>query len=353
MSERKTLPFGDWPEADRTAWEAAFAAANLFDGRGPAAHWSLGSRTSVRSGYSRWLGYVRAVQPNVLDLPPADRANPNHIESYVEVLRAEVSPTTVWNYVKHLYDALRVMAPRRDWSWLKAVAANLELEIRPAAKRHRMVDADRLLDLGLRLMDGADLDGGALAGPIQYRDGLLIALLASRPIRRRTIALMRLDQHLVKIGKRYVLCFERTDVKNKRPVEFYLPERLTCYIDDYVGGVRPRFPGAGSHEGVWASAKGGPMHPEALNDAVKRRTAAAFGHGINLHLFRDCAATTLAVHDPSHVACAKDVLGHSDSRTTERHYNQARSLEASRSYNATLEALANDLTERRRRCNRR
>lgn len=95
------------------------------------------------------------------------------------------------------------------------------------------------------------------------------------------------------------------------------------------------------------------MHPEALNDAVKRRTEVAFGHGINLHLFRDCAATTLAMYDPSHVACAKDVLGHSDFRTIERHYNQARGLEASRSYNATLEALAKDLTERRRRCNRR
>lgn len=243
MSKRKTLPFGNWPGADRAAWEAAFAAGNLFDGRGPAAHWSSGSRTSVLNGYSRWLGYLSSVLPDLLDLPPADRANPNHIESYVQVLRVEVSPTTVWNYVKHLDDALRVMAPRRDWSWLKAVAANLELDIRPAAKRHRMVDADRHLDLRIRLMDGVDLDDGALAGPIQYRDGLLIALFASRPIRRRTLALMRLDQHLVKIGKRYVLCFEWMDIKNKRPVEFYLPERLTCYADDYVARVRSRFPG--------------------------------------------------------------------------------------------------------------
>jgi len=353
MSERKSLPFSDWPEVDRTAWEAAITAGNLFDGRGPAAHWSLGSRTSVRNGYSRWLGHLSSVLPNLLDLPPAERASPDHIESYVQRLCAEVSPTTVWNYVKHLYDALRVMAPRRDWSWLKAVVSNLGLDIRPAAKRHRVVDADRLLDLGIRLMDGADLDDGALTGPIQYRDGLLIALLASRPIRRRTLALMRLNQHLVKTGNRYVLCFEQTDVKNKRPIEFYLPECLTCYIDDYVTRVRPRFPGAGTHEGVWASAKGGPMHPEALNDAVKRHTQVAFGHGINLHLFRDCAATTLAVHDPSHVACAKDVLGHADPRTTDRNYNQARSLEASRSYNATLEALRKDLTKRRRRCNRR
>ena len=51
---------------------------------------------------------------------------------------------------------------------------------------------------------------------------------------------------------------------------------------------------------------------------------------INPHLFRDCAATTIAIEDPPHVRIASQLLGHRTFSTTEKYYNQARGLEASR-----------------------
>jgi integrase len=47
-------------------------------------------------------------------------------------------------------------------------------------------------------------------------------------------------------------------------------------------------------------------------------------------LFRDCAATTIALEDPFHVRIASRLLGHRTSSTTEKHYNQARNVEAAR-----------------------
>jgi hypothetical protein len=45
---------------------------------------------------------------------------------------------------------------------------------------------------------------------------------------------------------------------------------------------------------------------------------------------RRIIATSIPVFDPSNAAAASQVLGHLNERITERHYNQARGVEASR-----------------------
>ena len=72
---------------------------------------------------------------------------------------------------------------------------------------------------------------------------------------------------------------------------------------------------------------------------VTELTRAAFGRAVNPHLFRDCAATSLALEDPAHVRIAAQVLGHGAFSTTERHYNLARGQEAADSWHATLDGL--------------
>jgi hypothetical protein len=57
-------------------------------------------------------------------------------------------------------------------------------------------------------------------------------------------------------------------------------------------------------------------------------------------LFRDCAATSIAIDNPKHVGDASLVLGHAGHRMTEKHYNHARSLEASRRLARTLVRFA-------------
>jgi integrase len=76
----------------------------------------------------------------------------------------------------------------------------------------------------------------------------------------------------------------------------------------------------------------------ALYDIIQRRTKEAFGAPVNPHLFRDEAATTLAIHDPEHVRSAAPLLGHRHLSTTERYYQQAQSLEAHREYAKVISA---------------
>ncbi len=70
--------------------------------------------------------------------------------------------------------------------------------------------------------------------------------------------------------------------------------------------------------------------------AFTRITTELFGKPINPHLFRDCAATTLASHSLRGAMAAPGLLGHLSAKTTEKHYIHARQLEASRQINKLL-----------------
>ena len=75
--------------------------------------------------------------------------------------------------------------------------------------------------------------------------------------------------------------------------------------------------------------QGIPLTGNAIYNAVYRRTKEAFGEPVNLHLFRDGAATFWALKDPARVAAMSGLLGH-EPRMTERHYNQANGIRAGR-----------------------
>lgn len=341
----KVVRAARWPAADRAAWAAAFDEGDIFDGRGPAAHWSAGSRCSVASGYGRWIGYLQAVEPAALAAPPAERVTRERIRRYIDHLSAEITPAGVFNYAKHLYDAIRVMAAEQDWTWLKTLVWRLSDKVVHRPKRHRMVDPERLLRLARKLMRAAQSGALTLETAASYRDGLIIGFLTFHPIRRRNLAAMRIGQHLQQIGSGWFVVFGEHETKNHRPLEFRLADRLVPLLGDYLDRIRPLFPGADTHAGLWASVKGCPLQGQWIYARVCRLTQEAFGEPINLHLFRDIAATTIATRDPTRVGIARDLLGHSDLRSIDKHYNQACQIQAGRAYHQALLAERNDLAQ--------
>jgi integrase len=329
-----SLPFADWPAADRVAWQAATEAGDLFDGSGPAAGWAPSTRAGVCYDYGRWLMFLARHEPVTLDQPLALRPTPERIGAYLNHLATTVGSVSRHGYLRHLADALRVMAPGQDWTWLRRVVARLEAQRRPRPKPPRLIEAGRLVELGYALMqaaerrlDEAENDTTAL---LDYRDGLMIALLAARPLRRRNLAMITIGRQLIRVGDAWHLVFAADETKTGQPIEAVLPDRLVPYLVRYLGAVRPRFPGADRHAGLWAGLKGRAITGQAIYDAITQRTRAAFGRAINPHLFRDCAATTIAIKAPDQIGVARDLLGHASLVTTEQYYNQARSIDASR-----------------------
>jgi integrase len=142
----------------------------------------------------------------------------------------------------------------------------------------------------------------------------------------------------VRSGAAWTIVLSEAETKGGRPLEYPVPPKVGERIDEYLRRYRPVIYGSRSHQGVWASAKGCPMKGGAIYDAVCRRTQAAFGKPVWLHLFRSAAATFWSVESPEAVLGSKDLLGHQRFGTTDTHYIHARTIQAGRHYTKILEA---------------
>ncbi len=201
--------------------------------------------------------------------------------------------------------------------------------------------AHRTLELGIALMEGADdLRGaGHREREIQYRDGLIIAVLSLWPIRRRSLAALTLDRHLDIASDRIVLCLFPEDMKSKREESWPVPELLVPFFRHYLNDIRPRLLRRRNHDALWVGQHGTALNAGAIYALVARRTAAAFGTSMALHDFRRAAATFLAMDAPEKVGLTPGILQHTSPDTGNRYYNLSCSVSASRRHGETLSAL--------------
>lgn len=336
---RRGLAFADWPERDRIAWSSAIADGDMFDGRGPAAHWAKTTRDAAVAAYGRWLGFLAETDPSVLAAHPVDRLTQDWLLRYLDHLAQTAGTVGRHMFTAKLRDTIRVMFPGKVPQHLSRLVTRLESQCQPRSMAARVVATPRLTDLSKSLMKEAGGTAGEITDPIAYRDGLMIGLLALRPIRRRTFSLIRVGRHLQRVGDEWRMIFEDSETKSGRPFAATVPEWIVPFLERYLREVRPMFSGAVQHDGLWCSSKGGPLTDKAIYRIITDRTRAAFGQQVHPHLFRACAATTIAVLDPGRIGLAGDLLDHASLRTTQAHYIKARSIEASRLYAKALAEL--------------
>ena len=341
MRKLKHLPLAHWPAADHDALNVAYQPGDIFDeSRGVGAHHSEGWRRMIRTTYRRWLGFLTDHYSADLLKPPAERITPERVRTFVEHLSAEVRPTTVAMAVAHLYGAARLFDPAADWRWLSSLKARLASRSDPEDRFDRLVPPWQTLDLGIEMMDeAASLPSAGKQRELYYRDGLLIALISVWPIRRRSIAALSITRHLEFDAAGVNLLLYPEDTKSRRAESFRVPEELLPYLLHYLKEIRPRFLGRNAHDGLWASNKGCPLTAGGIYDIVRARITAKFGKPMGLHDFRRAAATFIATDAPEKIGLIPGTLQHISQDVGERHYNLARSVEASRRFAAHLSKL--------------
>jgi integrase/recombinase XerD len=333
---RMELPFADWPEEDRKRWSDAIrSGADPFDDCGPAAHLAESSRRALQGSYGRFLGFVSTERNDLLDCKPDVRVDPETIAEYVTWRRRTCGDKAIAIDLHHLRLALGYICPIMEWSWLLTLTKRLTTQAPRKHERRHQVTSEQLYALGIELMERAVTNSKEATHitkvhAFDYRDGLIIALLALIPLRRRTIAALRVGTHLVKSGALWSLDIPAKDNKSKRPLEYEISPDMSERIDRYLAQFRCRLPGAEVHKGLWASNKGQPMDDGTIYDMIRQRTREAFGFPVNLHRFRAAAGTLWSIHDPANVRGVKDLLGHASFDTTEGHYIMAQSHIAGR-----------------------
>ena len=346
---RRCLAVGEWPERDRTLWLAAVRPGGPLLQRGGRARRAASSNHAVEGGYGRFLAWLRHNGRLDVALSPAARITQDAVDGYLQVLAAVNSTATQLRRLEELHIAAKVMNPGADWQWIRDLAAQVRLHHQPTRdKRPRIVGVDDLEGLGLSLMQQAERGPNSpRRRALLHRDGLAIALLIARPLRRTNFAGLRLDDHLERQGGRWWLKVPRSETKNRSPINMPFPEDLVPHLETYLAVHRPVLLARPSRwsasrppdRALWVSDYGSAMGAQALYDLVEARTRRAFGRSLSPHLFRDCAATGIAIEDPAHVRIGSPLLGHRSHATLGRHYNQAGSVEAARQWHRTLARL--------------
>jgi hypothetical protein len=197
-----------------------------------------------------------------------------------------------------------------------------------------------------------------VAAARDFRDGLLIAVPASRPLRVKNLLMTELGNHLILGSGQITVQFKASEMKGKHACRTTWPKALREPLHRYLAEVRPILiaavgPGNVAHHlrpagaMLWIAQGGGPITAGGLQKPLKRHTMVRFGHSVNAHLFRDAVASTITNRDQAHASYAAQLLGHSTSRTTERNYFIADSGPALAQHHDLIAAIRRDHRKRR------
>ena len=345
-ANRRSLPLHDWPLCDQQAWAIAIANGDLLDGRGPAAHWAPQTKLTNIQNYGRWLGWLKWSGRLESSETSASRVTMLNVRAYNQHLAVLVVPYSRLSLLVGLKVTIAALAPDHSWRWLQDLCNKVQRRARPKFdKRPRMRPTGEIYAKSLRELHAIVSGQLDLHKAVAYRDTLLLALLAARPLRTRNASEIELGHHLIRIDDRWLLAFAGSEVKNRQPLEFFLPDDLGPWLDHYISDIRPMFPGALASRRLWLNQYGGHVGPRFIYYRVSNVTKRLLGVAINPHLLRDCAVSSLAMVSPEMARAGAALLGHRHFSTTERYYIQANELEASRRLNAILAEIKHDLEE--------
>jgi len=262
----------------------------------------------------------------------------------------DTSRTTRANQV----DALLVIARR----WVKAGSADVDnlkrfaSQLRPKHRgmtpknreRLRQFDVEGNLEALILLPQRVAArvrrsDRGRRESAYQMMMAVAVELLLRMPLRFGNYAKLEVEKNLRSNRSsrdRVVhLVIPAEDTKTNKPFEARLSKRSLALLDDYLANYRHRLtPKDGPY--LFPGRNGGQRARDAfsryLMDFIKEET----GLVMNAHLFRHLAAYIYLRENPDGIETVRQILGHSDSKVTLRHYAEIKDEFGARQYDALL-----------------
>lgn len=333
--QARSLPIAEWPAADRDAWIAACRPSQRLVRGGAGAHMKPITLSDLARRYGYFLDFLDRSGLFDRRRPAAGNVTPENVAGYLNELQTRVSSVTVYGSIYKLRRASELLDPHSEFFWLTEIEKDLALMMRPRSKADRFVLSEVLVENGLTLMAEADHSTTCsdLAKARQFRNGLMVAMLALHPIRLKNFAGLEIGRNFVNIEGRWWIILGAAETKEKRPDERRLDDMLAPMLEKYLSNYLDVLAQESESNALWlSSADGHPMTYSAVADAIKRTTSTAIGVGVSSHMFRTAAASSAAVHAGHNPYLASALLHHRDPRVTEEHYNRASSLSAAKKF---------------------
>lgn len=173
----------------------------------------------------------------------------------------------------------------------------------------------------------------------------MIALLAARAMRRRSVEAMDLDNQVRRIDGEWHVLLGGKDVKTNKEISYPVPPSLNAWIERYVTVERVELLAGKSCDAFWVNWGGKPLRAAGIEKRIRWCSAKKFGPegAFGPHRFRYGIATVAPVADPDAPANGAVVLGITHGTFAEA-YDRGNREVAARAYLKDLEA------ERARTC---
>ena len=333
--ERQILPVREWPEALRRAWEDVCRPSVRLKKGGSGSHLHRESLHDYASRLGRYLGFLKRTGRLDPTAPVASLVTPENVQAYIADFEAKINSVTAWNCIYKLRRAAQLLSPRTDFTWLIEIEKDLEAVQEPRSKLNRFVYTERLVKAGLTLIvEAENFTKARVKRARAIRNGLMLALLALNPSRRKNLASLEIGKTFKKIEGRWWICIAARATKMKRrPEERPVAIWLNPFIEIYLEEARPILLKLLQKEtnALWVSSDGH-MSPGRVYELIIQVTRETLGMAISPHLFRTADATTAAdaLSDMPYFASA--LLGHASPPITDQHYKWNSSLNVQSDY---------------------
>lgn len=151
------------------------------------------------------------------------------------------------------------------------------------------------------------------------QSAIAIEILQGAPIRIENLINLRLDQHIVRQGKRVRIVVPAAEVKNNQNLDFLLSEATSARIERYIADWRSQFLPR-SNPFLFPGRNGRPKDQSALRKQIEKTLWDHAAIKLTPHQFRHAAAKIVLDARPGFYEVVRKLLGHKSMVTTYNHY---------------------------------
>lgn len=316
----------EWPAIDQRNWVAACRPGGRLTRGGSASHLKPVTREDLERRYGLFLDFLARSGLLAGDASSKVLITPQNVVAYLDEITRRVSSVTVHGAIAKLRRMGTLLDPDWDEAWLREIEQDLAWQMRPAPKFDRIVDSDRLAEVGIQLMERAE--AGTHLPPRRraelFRNGLMIALLATCPIRLKNFAALAIGQTLRRVHDCWLITLPAASTKtnraDERSIDGYLATKIDAYLAEY------RLPKEATEAALWIGRNGKSLSYDGVERIITETCRRSLGISVSPHMFRSCGASTAYLGASDSPGLAAALLQHTDPRVTERYYNRARSV---------------------------
>jgi hypothetical protein len=249
-AERQTLRIGEWPEPHRQAWEEAWRPSVRLKKGGSGSHLAPESLDDYARRYGRFLGFLKRTGRLDPDAPPASQVTPENVEAYILDFEGKINSVTAWNCIYKLRRAAQLLSPKTNFTWLVEIEKDLELMQETRSKLNRFVCAEQIVKAGLTLVvEVKNFTEAPVKRARAIRNGLMIALLAANPTRRKNFAFLEIGKTFRKIEGQWWICISARATKTKTATGRTTDRRLAHPLHRAISRRGSADPSQPSNEG--------------------------------------------------------------------------------------------------------